>query len=347
MEFSIKTFLIVITGCLIFADAGAQTELKIKNFSEKYYAKVISRPDSPVYYISVYEKGTNKRLIRAVAEQINSDLIDDNNQLIPNVKELPYGDQSVLIYEDFNFDGIKDFAIMNGFLSCYSGPSFDIYLFTKNTFTYNASFSELSNNNCGMFQTDTQKKRLLTMTKSGCCWHQYTEYIVKNDVPVVVKTVVEDATGNRVPYFVEVTTHEMRGCNMKETVKLYMPYVDVDTVLSFKLKKNKKTVCVFSQDSVLYYTLLRQDGSIEFSWPTPYYDDKTETLITDSMHYNAANKTLGFKNKDVYYEIYKEGVKVKMPGQELTLEGDPAGVKGDLNGVLLKNYNNITTSSLH
>ena len=113
------------------------------------------------------------------------------------------------------------------------------------------------------------------------------------------------------------------------------------------LKKNKKTVCVFSQDAVLYYALIRQDGSIEFSWPTPYYDDKTETLIADSMHYNAANKTLGFKNKDVYYEIYKEGVKVKMPGQELTLEGDPAGVKGDLNSVLLKKYNNITTSSLH
>lgn len=44
MEF--KSFFTVIIGCLMFAGAAAQTEIKIKNFSEKYYAKVISKPDS-------------------------------------------------------------------------------------------------------------------------------------------------------------------------------------------------------------------------------------------------------------------------------------------------------------
>jgi hypothetical protein len=333
MEFSLKTFIIVIIGCLLLGNASAQTEIKIKNFSERYYAKVISKPDSSSYYIQVYEKLSNKRLIEAAAEQISDNLVDENDQLIPNVKELPYGDQSVLIYEDFNFDGIKDFALMNGFQSCYGGPSFDIYLFINNTFTYSPGFSELSNSYCGMFQVDTQRKKIMTMTKSGCCWHQYSEYIVKDNVPVAVKIVEESAAGGNAPYFVEITTKELTEGSMKEKTKLYMPYQAVDTVLSFKLKKNKKTACVFSLDSVLYYALIRQDGSIEFSFPQP---------DADVIHYNAERKSIGFKNKDVYYEIFKEGIKVKLPDQEVNIEADSASIKGGFNNSLLKNYSNVS-----
>lgn len=328
----VRTFIIVILCCLVFGNVDAQTEIRIQNFSDKYYAKVISKPDSSAYYIQVYEKGTNKRLIEAAAEQISDNLVDDNDQLIPNIKEMPYGDQSVLIYEDFNFDGIKDFALMNGFQSCYGGPSFDIYLFTKNTFTYSPGFSELSNTNCGMFQVDTQRKKLLTMTKSGCCWHQYSEYIVKDNVPVAVKIVEESAAGNNAPYFVEITTKELTDGTMKEKTKLYMPYEKVDTVLSFKLKKNKKTACVFSQDSVLYYALIRQDGSIEFAFPQSYADS------IPPIYYNAEKKSIGFKNKDAYYEIFREGIKVKLPDQEVNIEAEPATIKGDL---LLRKYHNL------
>jgi hypothetical protein len=165
-----------------------------------------------------------------------------------------------------------------------------------------------------MFQVDAQKKKIMTMTKSGCCWHQFSEYIVKKNVPVAVKIVEEDATGNNSPYFVHVTTKELIGGSMKEKEQLYMPYDNVDTVYAFKLKKNNKTVCIFEQDSVLYYSLIRQDGSIEFYYPAPYYDDKKETF--------------SFMNKGTHYEIYKVGVRIQMPDSTVVLEGDPSSVKG-------------------
>jgi hypothetical protein len=336
----------IITVCtLVLGQANAQTEIKIKDFSKKYYAKVVTLPDSSSYYIRVYDKTTNKKMIESVADQISESLLEDD-QLIPNVKELPYGDQSVLIYEDFNFDGIKDFAIMNGFQSCYGGPSFDIYLWIKDAFKFSDSFSELSNNYCGMFQVNTNRKRITTMTKSGCCWHQYSEFIVKDNTPVPVKVVEESVMSNRTPSFVEVITKEWIGGKEKQKVKMYMPYDEVDTIFSFKLKKNNKMVCVFSLDTVLYYSLLRQDGSIEFYYPQLYFDEKKDQMVIHPIHYSPQKTTLGFQNKDVYYEVYEAagkqvGVRVKMQDSVLNLEGDPKSIKGSLMKPVIKSNKNI------
>jgi hypothetical protein len=232
---------------------------------------------------------------------------------------------------------------MNGLNSCYGGPSFDIYLYINKAFVYNAAFSELSNQYCGMFQVDDKAKTLSTMTKDGCCWHQYSEYVVKNNKPVPVKIVEEDARGNS-PYFVAVNTKEWTNGKKKEKNELFMPYDNLDTVLSFKLMKNGKTVCLFSQDSALYYTLVRQDGSIEFYYPHPHYDEQSQTNIIDSIHYNKT--TIGFKNKDVYYEIYKEGsnigIRLKMQdGSLINLEGDPSTLKGNLNDLIITKNTNV------
>ena len=43
---------------------------------------------------------------------------------------IAYGNQSVVRFDDFNFDGIVDLAIQNGREGGYSGPSFDIYLYS-------------------------------------------------------------------------------------------------------------------------------------------------------------------------------------------------------------------------
>lgn len=41
---------------------------------------------------------------------------------------------------------------------------------------------------------DSIKKRLVTLTKSGCCYHETVEYKVQNNLPVPVSRVVEDGT---------------------------------------------------------------------------------------------------------------------------------------------------------
>ena len=77
-------------------------------------------------------KKNKKQLIKINSDELTFTL--HKGKVLANVKELPYGKQSSILYEDFNFDGIKDFAIMDGQNSCYHGPSFQIYLATNKGF---------------------------------------------------------------------------------------------------------------------------------------------------------------------------------------------------------------------
>ena len=79
--------------------------------------------------MAIYQKKTNRQLIKINSDELVGDTED--GKIKANVHELPYGEQSAIIYEDFNFDDIKDFAIMDGQNSCYHGPSFQIYLGEK------------------------------------------------------------------------------------------------------------------------------------------------------------------------------------------------------------------------
>jgi len=45
-----------------------------------------------------------------------------------------------------------------------------------------------------MFEVDPKGKRIHTMTKSGCCWHQVSEYIVENNNPKAISIVEDDQT---------------------------------------------------------------------------------------------------------------------------------------------------------
>ena len=71
-----------------------------------------------------------------------------------------------------------------------------------------------------MFQTDSERKRLITFAKSGCCWHITTEYAA---VPGkgLQKTYEkeEDATG--VEDNMTVTTRRLTGGKWKVQTKKY------------------------------------------------------------------------------------------------------------------------------
>ena len=108
-----------------------------------------------------------------------------------------YGEQSALIFADFNFDGSEDVAIRNGNYGAYGGPTYDVYVFhrTKNKFVLSEELSALTHENLGMFEVDPKQKRILTSNKSGCCYHIRSEYIVipKHGLSLV-REFIEDAT---------------------------------------------------------------------------------------------------------------------------------------------------------
>lgn len=169
----------------------------IDGFSDYYYGKVQAEAEEDIVrkgWIAIYDKKNDEELIKVYSNELVLNFHD--GKIKANIQYLPYGEQSLVHYQDYNFDGVKDFAISDGRYGCYSGPSFKIYLANNGAFVYSREFSDLSHGNCGMFAVDPDEEVIVTMTKSGCCWHQVSEYIVEDNIPkkVYIKTREEMTT---------------------------------------------------------------------------------------------------------------------------------------------------------
>lgn len=313
----------------------------ISGFSDEYYAKVYIKDSSEVFstgWVGVYEKGTNNNLIYLEVDEIYVNF--HNGELQANIHELPYGEQSVIIYDDFNFDGEKDFALMEGMNSCYHGPSFNIYLYDGNNFTLDPNFSSLAQNYCGMFSWDSESQRISTMTKSGCCYHEYSTFEVENNIPVEVYSLIVDSFD--FPYNKE-TTREKKGDEMVETSKIYLEVTSVDTICSFQLENKGKTVLVYKFNERLSYALLLDDNLIEFDYAKDVQEEggKSDFVF---KHQNGSY-TLDFRNKNVNYQVYEKGqsigVNVIIGKKEYHLPGNTNTKEGSLKQLLKTEASNL------
>ncbi|WP_299006286.1 hypothetical protein [uncultured Tenacibaculum sp.] len=327
-----------------------QTNYEIKGFSSKYkglltiekgYENEIFKKGS----ITVYESKTNTKIIEIHSDELTFEL-ETIGIVKTNILELPYGEQSILIYKDFNFDGIKDLAVMDGQFSCYHGPSFRIYLEINNKLTFSPEFTRLAQEYCGMFQTNDKTKTIHTITKSGCCWHQYSTFKVANNIPTPT-LIIEESAGNA-PFYSTTTTEWSGNKKGSKTIKtLDLEHDGLSEILSFNLIKNQKQVVLFSLNGLaLNYALIKPDGAVEFSFPI-------ELMGGDyNFKLNKTENTLTFKNKGAIYQIYqtsKEG-KINSIGIFVTVNGKKYDLKGDLNSIegsleALKNIklNNLIT----
>jgi hypothetical protein len=146
--------------------------------------------------IRLFSKQTRQQVQTFTSPDL-SFYLNQSQQPTVNTVEL-YGEQSPLIFADFNFDGTQDLAIRNGDNSSYGGPSYDVYVYASKPrkFIRSTELTALATENLGMFQLDKARKRIITFEKSGCCWHQTTEYaVVPGQGLVEMLTVEEDATG--------------------------------------------------------------------------------------------------------------------------------------------------------
>ena len=100
-----------------------------------------------------------------VSDDLDFDLSDDLKPSA-NIIEL-YGEQSPLIFDDFNFDGTEDIAIRNGNEGPYGGPTYDVYVYnkTRKHFVFSSDLSALTHENLGMFHVDHDNKRIHTLVK--------------------------------------------------------------------------------------------------------------------------------------------------------------------------------------
>lgn len=323
----------------------AQEIYDVQDFSEGYYGKVYLENPSEVFskgWVAIYDKKTNVQLIKVVSEELVSHNAD--GKIKANIKEIPYGEQSVVIYEDFNFDGVEDFAIMDGQNSCYHGPSFKIFLAVKDRrkFVPNQSFTRLAQEYCGMFDVDAKQKKISTMTKSGCCWHQYSEFIVVNNAPKAIKIVEED--GMLAYPFIYLDTKKWNGKRMVETSIRTVLWEDesIKILFSFKTVNNKQLI-LFRQDNELNYAFINKSGNIDFIYPR----DSGQVFPMFMLDLKKDSNELSFINKNAIYRIYetankKIGIKVIINGKSSDISGDANSQKGNLSKLIDEKLSNLT-----
>ncbi|RAJ02257.1 hypothetical protein LX64_03266 [Chitinophaga skermanii] len=322
--------------CLLLGlQLNAQKVFKLDDFSKDYYAKIaVAECDSSGYCsgegkVEIFSKANNKRILTQESEQLALWL--HKGKAVANIKELPYGEQSVLIYEDVNFDGKKDFALCDGQNSCYGGPSFQVYLATTNGFQHSESFTRLAQDYCGMFQIDAKKKEIHTMTKSGCCWHQFSTFKVEGNEPIEWEIIEEDAT--TFPY-AGVTIQQRVNHKMVTNAYFELVTAEAKPFFSVNLQKNNKQVVLFRQGDVLHYALLKANSdSVEFSYPFRAQGEEKDLVF--SYEPFGKETTLTFTNKNATYTVYESattvGIRVLLNGKTYDMPGNPATKKGSVN----------------
>ena len=316
-----------------------QRQYQIQDFSDDYYAiitpRVSDNEDSESNNtIDIIDAKTKKTLISQSAdidieyELDNSEALQLGDKISANIVSLPYGEHSVLIYDDFNFDNQKDLALRDGRYGCYGGPSYQVYLKDGDTFVHSDDFTELAQGNCGFFGIDEDAQTLNTMTKSGAAWHQYSEYKVINNKPVAVHIIEEEYNLKGLISILEKI--RVNGKMIENQYdQLVMNEEGDDSsryIYGFDLDNGKKMILDSYDEDHLYYAFADKDGRIELYYDGPFI-------------YDTKQKVLSFTNKPVVYQINKTGITVKLPNKTVLLKSQPKSVQGSLEN--LEQFGNV------
>jgi hypothetical protein len=318
---------------LFTSDLHGQTKFVVDDFSDQYYGIVtISEPPpdpnetwiaSPGS-ISIIEKRTERQMFKLDSQRLFFHLTE--GKIVSNVKELPYGEQSIIQYEDFNFDGKKDFAVMDGQNSCYNGPSFRVYLSARRGFKLSPSFTRLAQEYCGMFAVDLKAKKLHTMTKSGCCWHQLSEFVVENNSPIAVK-IVERSDFNGLTIDVEEYIRA-NGRLKKREYGIFSPRAIENAIFfSFGFSNGKKM------------RLIQHDASLAYIFTDK--DDLVELVHTGSFYLSEDRQAVWFMNGKTRYTVDASGIKISSPTIKVDMEAARGTITGTLSELLALKLENV------
>lgn len=319
-----KIFLFVLI-CVGFVKAQ---EISLVDFSDIYSGKIVldgtfEDNQDANSILTIYNNHTQKQVLSTGAFVSEYDFEVD--KLRTNILEISYGEQSVLIYDDFNFDGIDDIAVRVGYYSCYGGPAYNVFLGKKDSFEYNESFTELAQNYCGFFITDFEKKQIETMTKSGCCWHQYNTYKVENDKPILIESIEE--TYGALGFLVDYNHSKLENGKMITKQYQTLPYDIEKPIVELNFKNNKKMVLYEFGDNHLFYGYLNPDGIIEL-------------IHSEDFIFNSKTKELIFKKGNITYKISNSGINVIMPLKSVKLNA----IKNEFNNFnhsLFERFENV------
>ena len=244
-----------------------------------------------------------------------------------NIKEIPYGEQSQILYEDYNFDGVPDLALMDGQNSCYHSPSFQIYLSTSEGFQLSPEFTALAQENCGMFAVDPKTKTINTMTKSGCCWHQMAEYKVENNRPYPINIIEEglSTSGLFWDYLEQTLKHGKMETKQYQTIAFEIN--EDNLLLEFEFGNNKK-MQIIRDIAVLYCFITDANGNIEL-------------LYTDNFKYSYDENTLFFEDGQTAYTVFDDHIIIRKGQKIRQMKAKKNSINGSLSEIKTFKIENI------
>lgn len=319
---------ILITLVIATHSTPAQKTFAVDDFSDRYNAKVFISNIKEVFspgWIAIFDKKTKRQLIKVRSDELSFNLED--GKIVSNVKELPYGEQSLIMFEDYNFDGVKDLALMDGQKSCYHGPSYRIYLGGRTGFTFSPAFTRLAQEYCGMFSVDEKAKKINTITKSGCCWHQYSDFVVENNRPVAVR-ILDEAMSQSGLAWDYTETLRVGGRMQVKKYGLFNTDENKDNVFfSFEFS-NKKKMRLVSQEGILHYVFTDKD-------------DKIELIHSDAFVFRRGEEALEFTNGKTTYKVTSAGISVAGPGTILDMDAAAGTTSGSFEKLRDARFENV------
>ncbi|MDR1615036.1 MAG: formylglycine-generating enzyme family protein [Campylobacteraceae bacterium] len=269
------------------------------DFGEFYAKAFLSFFDGHGGYIVIYDKKTDENLISVeVWDLYYEGEIKDWQKF---AKE-----RNLIIHEDFNFDGKKDFAVYHG--EANLDYSYDIYLRDAKGFTYNEKFSYLTHQ--GMFETDAKNKKIINDQFP----YGTSEYDIVEGEPVLSKSLSE--YGENAPYvnYNEIIWKDGNISQENSWLELDFEYYDIlKPTFSFISDKNDKKITLFiDEGNNINYVLTNKNGRVEFACPAPYSLKISGECAAESknvkFYYEEGERTtLKFTNAGVTYTIYEKG----------------------------------------
>ena len=187
--------------------------------------------------VSVIKTKDQSELLSVKSESITIDIDTSSKQKI----EVPFQNQDVVLYQDFDFDKVKDLAIQEFFSS--KGPAYVVYLCKDNRFIIDSAFTEIIQSSQGNFSLDSETNTIHTMSGGGCCWHSIAIYSIINGNPRPVEMVIEKID---LPFTITTTKKWTQG-KVQEIVErtIDLNQEGIIEVMSFNLlHKNKRVLCI-------------------------------------------------------------------------------------------------------
>ncbi len=98
------------------------------------------------------------------------------------------------------------------------------------------------------------------MTKSGCCWHEFSEFIVQNNKPRAIRI---STVQQEIPFSIYTEEIWNGKAMVKKSVKtIDMEQEGIEVILSFKVPANGRQVILYNiNDRMLNYAAVRKDSS--------------------------------------------------------------------------------------